>query len=242
MSRDYYEILEVHLRATEEIVDKAYRILAKRYHPDKHSPDKQKWAHTKFKELSEAYNILSHSDLRKKYDRDLGKLKQPEPHQDQASSYNHISDREKAYFHYRTGLKYFEQIRREAFFYCYSGRWEDDLLLAENNFLEVIQSYPHTGIVETANFYYFCCMAMKFDYISRHLEKVEREYNFLKKNYPHSKWGYQADFEMARFYFLKAFRPQQSAQILENLLNQPLPDKIKTEAEILLACVLEEIQ
>ena len=68
MSKDYYEILEVHPRATQEIVDKAYRVLAKRYHPDKHSPDKQEWAHTKFKELSEAYNILSHSDLREKYD------------------------------------------------------------------------------------------------------------------------------------------------------------------------------
>ena len=83
---------------------------------------------------------------------------------------------------------------------------------------------------------------MKFDYTPQHLERVEREYHFLKKNYSHSKWGCRADFEMARFYFLKAARPQQSAQILENLLNQPLPDEIKTEAEILTACVLDEIQ
>ncbi len=239
MFKDYYEILEVHPKATQEIIDKAYRILAKHYHPDKHSPDKQEWAHAKFKELSEAYNILSHSDLREKYD--LRRLKRPEPHQDQVSSYNHISDREKAYFYYRTGLKYFEQIRKEGFFYCYCGRWEDDHLLAENNFLEVIESYPHTGIVESANSYYFCCLAMKFDYTSQHREKVEGEYHFLKKNYPNSKWGYQADFEMARFYFLKAFQPQQNTQILENLLNQPLPDKLKAEAEILLGCALDEI-
>ncbi len=155
MFKDYYEILEVHPRATEEIIDKAYRVLAKRYHPDKHSSDKQEWAHAKFKELSGAYNVLSHPELRKKYD--IRRLKQPEGHQDHVASHEDISDREKAYFHYRTGQKYFEKTYEKGLFYCYSSRWENDLLVAENNFLEVIQSYPHTGIAESASYYYFYC-------------------------------------------------------------------------------------
>ena len=55
--RDYYEILEINKNATEEEIKKAYRKLAKKYHPDA-NPDNKKEAEEKFKEVSEAYEVL----------------------------------------------------------------------------------------------------------------------------------------------------------------------------------------
>ena len=64
--RDYYEVLGVSKTATEDELKKAYRRLAKQYHPDLHPDDKE--AEARFKELNEAYAVLSDSNSRAKYD------------------------------------------------------------------------------------------------------------------------------------------------------------------------------
>ena len=64
--RDYYEVLGVAKDASEEDIKKAYRKLAKKYHPDMNPGDKN--AEAKFKEASEAYAILSDAEKRQKYD------------------------------------------------------------------------------------------------------------------------------------------------------------------------------
>jgi molecular chaperone DnaJ len=64
--RDYYEILGVSKTASQDEIKKAYRKLALKYHPDKNPDNKE--AEEKFKEASEAYEVLSSSDKRKKYD------------------------------------------------------------------------------------------------------------------------------------------------------------------------------
>ena len=64
--RDYYEVLGVSKDADEATIKKAYRQLAKKYHPDMNPGDKE--AEKKFKEASEAYAVLSDADKRKQYD------------------------------------------------------------------------------------------------------------------------------------------------------------------------------
>jgi curved DNA-binding protein len=63
---DYYKILEVDKKATEAEIKKAYRKLARKYHPDLNPNDKE--AERKFKEINEANEVLSHAENRKKYD------------------------------------------------------------------------------------------------------------------------------------------------------------------------------
>jgi molecular chaperone DnaJ len=67
MKRDYYEVLGVGKTATEAEIKKAYRKLALKHHPDV-SPDKSE-AEEKFKEITEAYEILSNPSKRATYDR-----------------------------------------------------------------------------------------------------------------------------------------------------------------------------
>lgn len=71
MEKNYYEILEVDVKASKEIIEKAFKVLAKRYHPDTQSEDKKDWAEEKFKELNEAYEVLSNDESRKNYDIEL---------------------------------------------------------------------------------------------------------------------------------------------------------------------------
>lgn len=64
--RDYYEVLGVDKNADDAAIKKAYRALAKKYHPDINPGDKE--AEAKFKEASEAYGVLSDPDKRRQYD------------------------------------------------------------------------------------------------------------------------------------------------------------------------------
>lgn len=64
--RDYYEVLGVEKNADDAAIKKAYRALAKKYHPDMNPGDQE--AEKKFKEASEAYAVLSDPEKRKQYD------------------------------------------------------------------------------------------------------------------------------------------------------------------------------
>lgn len=67
MPRDYYEVLGVPRNASEADIKKAYRRLARQYHPDRNPGDKQ--AEARFKEVQEAYDVLNDKTKRAQYDR-----------------------------------------------------------------------------------------------------------------------------------------------------------------------------
>lgn len=71
MEKNYYEILEIDKNASAEVIDKAYKTLAKKYHPDLQDEAHKKEAEEKMKELNEAFEIISDPEKREKYNKTL---------------------------------------------------------------------------------------------------------------------------------------------------------------------------
>lgn len=71
--KKYYEILEVNQKASIEIIEKAYKVLARKYHPDLYEGEKKIYAEQKMRDINEAYKILSDDFLREQYDSELRK-------------------------------------------------------------------------------------------------------------------------------------------------------------------------
>lgn len=65
---DYYKILEVDPEASKEVIDKAYKALSLKYHPDKHPEERKEAATQKWLEMRKAYEILSDDKERAAYD------------------------------------------------------------------------------------------------------------------------------------------------------------------------------
>ena len=62
--KKYYEILEVNPNASIEIIEKAYKVLARKYHPDLYEGEEKIYAEKKMRDINEAYKILSDEFLR----------------------------------------------------------------------------------------------------------------------------------------------------------------------------------
>lgn len=71
--KNYYEILEVNPKASKEVMEKAYRVLVKRYHPDLYVGEERIYAEQKIRDINEAYKILTDDFLRGQYDAELQK-------------------------------------------------------------------------------------------------------------------------------------------------------------------------
>ncbi|MFH6603042.1 DnaJ C-terminal domain-containing protein [Maribacter algicola] len=95
--RDYYNILGVEKNANEKEIKKAYRKLATQYHPDKTKGDKV--LEEKFKEISEAYQVLGNAEKRKQYD-ELGS--DWEQFQQSGASYDDFVNQRKQYRQYQS--------------------------------------------------------------------------------------------------------------------------------------------
>lgn len=84
--RTLYEILEVSETASSEVIEKAYKVLAKKYHPDLQLPENKQKAENKMKQINEAYEVLNNELKRKSYDEQLAKIRQ-EIKQKEAQTY-----------------------------------------------------------------------------------------------------------------------------------------------------------
>lgn len=73
-----YEILEVSEKASDEIIEKVYKVLAKRYHPDLQTPENKQDAEEKMKQINDAYSTLSDKNKRAEYDAGLKLLREQE--------------------------------------------------------------------------------------------------------------------------------------------------------------------
>ena len=71
MDKNYYEILQIDKNASPEIIEKAYKTLAKKYHPDLQDEAHKKEAEEKFKIINEAYQTLSNPQLKASYDQNM---------------------------------------------------------------------------------------------------------------------------------------------------------------------------
>lgn len=87
--KNYYEILEVNQKASGEIIEKAYKVLVKKYHPDLYTREKRAYAEQKIKDINEAYKILSDIFLREQYDTEL----QKQLEQEQINRYDKFNNR-----------------------------------------------------------------------------------------------------------------------------------------------------
>lgn len=71
MNKNYYDILQVNKNASPEIIEKAYKTLAKKYHPDLQTEENKKQAEEILKEINEAYEVLSNPEKKQMYDTSL---------------------------------------------------------------------------------------------------------------------------------------------------------------------------
>ena len=68
---NYYRILELDQYASQETIEKVYKLLVKKYHPDLQSEDAKHIYEEKIKKINEAYDVLSNPEKRKQYDNSL---------------------------------------------------------------------------------------------------------------------------------------------------------------------------
>ena len=73
MEKNYFQILQVDSNDSSEIIDKAYKTLIKKYHPDLQTEENKAYATEMIKKLNEAYEVLSNYEKRKLYDANLNK-------------------------------------------------------------------------------------------------------------------------------------------------------------------------
>lgn len=98
---NYYKILEVDRDASSEVIEKAYKALAKKYHPDLQEANMKQKAEEKLKVINEAYEILSNPDSRAKYDETL---KQSEVSEE---DFNRLSEENRNLYNEINNLKHY---------------------------------------------------------------------------------------------------------------------------------------
>ncbi len=108
MNKNYYKILEVDSNASPEVIEKAYKTLAKKYHPDLQEESQKESAGEKLKEINKSYEILSNPESRANFDKIL--LDTTISSED----FNKIANENKQLHEELNNLKYNNNLRRDS--------------------------------------------------------------------------------------------------------------------------------
>ncbi|MCG2660127.1 MAG: DnaJ domain-containing protein [Kiritimatiellae bacterium] len=228
---DYYKILEVHPEASNEVVKKAYQTLAQRYHPDRHDSARRKWAEEHFKELSEAYQVLSDPVKRREYDKDTDS---EEPAEELNGARARGRGDEEAYFSYRIGLEHYQNAQKNAVWRILLGKIESDLQKARAKFVSVLEEYPNSKYAENANYYYLCCLMECFEYTEEYLKDTEEEFTEFLDEYPRSSWQGEVMLRFAKFYLLKKRDYSKARKLATEIIKLYEKTELAQEAKSLL--------
>lgn len=109
-----YDILEVSRKASKEVIEKAYKTLAKKYHPDLQTPENKAIAEEKMKKINEAYSILSDESKRQEYDEKLEQIDEQNKVQNnlQANHYENTSNNTKVNQQFEDWKKAYASLSR----------------------------------------------------------------------------------------------------------------------------------
>ncbi len=111
--KNLYEILEVSENASQEVIEKAYKVLAKKYHPDVQPENKKEQAEQKMKQLNEAYSILTDKNKKNEYDEKVRRERQ-DLEQRQQAQYEKQKTNSSAAQNYQTSYAQEMNLRQEA--------------------------------------------------------------------------------------------------------------------------------
>lgn len=112
--KNYYEILEVDPKASKEVIEKAYKVLAKKYHPDLQEEKNKKSAEEKIKRINEAYEILSDENKKAKYDEKLKQIKEEEERIKVSKNNEYINNIKSVYTNQYNNYKKEQELTKEA--------------------------------------------------------------------------------------------------------------------------------
>jgi curved DNA-binding protein CbpA len=229
VNKDYYKILEVHPEASLDVIKKAYKILALRYHPDKHHSSRKRIADIKFKEISEAYDVLSNPVKRRAFDRAYNSSqKVAEPGKANAEI------NEKAYYYYRIGLAHYQNAQKKTAWKIFTGKIASELKKARDNFLKIINEFTTSKYAENAYFYNICILMESNEYDHDFLQEIEeRLYEFLSE-FPRSKWIADVKLNTVKFYLFKKRKVEVADKLLTDIILHKYGTGYTREAEILL--------
>ncbi len=116
MNKNYYDILQINQNASPEIIEKAYKTLAKKYHPDLQEENNKKEAEEILKEINEAYEILSNPDKKALYDQNLKNETISQENYDKMYVQNEELEYKKRQLQYQEQM---EQARQKAYHDAY---------------------------------------------------------------------------------------------------------------------------
>lgn len=143
--KNFYEILEINENASQEIVEKAYKVLVKKYHPDLQEDEaKKQECEVKIKEINEAYETLSNSDLRQEYD---NKLKQERYEESQVQKNKQTNeepqDRARSIYDYQRQAEESRQAKQEA-----NEQYQEQYKQYEEQYQNAINKAYHDAYVK----------------------------------------------------------------------------------------------